>query len=410
MTVNKESHAVSIADSSANNLEHVKIGTCENCHQPVNGAFCSHCGQSVESTLKYFWTVILHLLDDFFSFDSRANRTLFPLLFKPGFLTREYFSGRRVHYVPPLRLYLFVSIIFFISLKFFADSDHSGIIQQTSNQELISKVQSYIDNLQSSPENAEKQEQVALFESRLQDLTAKNMFLLRELTEELIILDLKKNNEAKELSEREQKKYEILEQNISLLKAGKPLTKHYSNITFGNQPDGSFKLDFLSEPANEKLTFYAKDVEQKIRKHLRAEPFKLIGMALDKLPQLMFILLPIFACLLKIFYLFSNRLYLEHLTVALHSHSFIFLTVLLIQLLNFVSGYYANIPWVIDKTSFLMTTLLIWLPLYLFIMQLKVYRQHFILTTIKFGVIGICYVIILALTSVAAFVWGVSSS
>ncbi len=85
---------------------------CENCHAKVTGSFCSQCGQSIESTLRYFWSVILHLLDDIFSFDSRASRTIFPLMFKPGFLTNEYFAGRRVHYVPPLRLYLSVLFSF----------------------------------------------------------------------------------------------------------------------------------------------------------------------------------------------------------------------------------------------------------------------------------------------------------
>ena len=93
---------------------------CENCHLPLNGPFCANCGQEADSTLKYFWVVIMHLLDDIFSFDSRASRTLWPLVTRPAFLTNEYFSGRRVHYVPPIRLYLFISIVFFITLKFFA--------------------------------------------------------------------------------------------------------------------------------------------------------------------------------------------------------------------------------------------------------------------------------------------------
>ena len=63
---------------------------CENCHAKVSGSYCSQCGQSIESTIKYFWSVLLHLLDDIFSFDSRASRTLKPLLLKPGFLTQEY--------------------------------------------------------------------------------------------------------------------------------------------------------------------------------------------------------------------------------------------------------------------------------------------------------------------------------
>ncbi|MFT5997136.1 MAG: hypothetical protein ACI9RV_002747, partial [Glaciecola sp.] len=53
---------------------------CSNCKAPLNGPYCAQCGQNSESTIKYFWLVILHLLDDIFSFDSRASRTLWPLV------------------------------------------------------------------------------------------------------------------------------------------------------------------------------------------------------------------------------------------------------------------------------------------------------------------------------------------
>ncbi len=112
------------------------IKYCENCKAPLNGPFCSNCGQEVDSTLKYFWVVILHLLDDIFSFDSRASRTLVPLVARPAFLTNEYFAGRRVHFVPPLRLYLFISIVFFITLKFFVTSN-SSVNSDNDNKAVI---------------------------------------------------------------------------------------------------------------------------------------------------------------------------------------------------------------------------------------------------------------------------------
>lgn len=48
--------------------------------------------------------------------DSRLWRTILALLFKPGFLTREFIAGRRVKYLPPLRLYLVLSVVFFLVL------------------------------------------------------------------------------------------------------------------------------------------------------------------------------------------------------------------------------------------------------------------------------------------------------
>ena len=46
--------------------------------------------------------------------DSRLWRTLLALLLKPGFLTREFIDGRRVSYLPPIRLYLVLSVVFFL--------------------------------------------------------------------------------------------------------------------------------------------------------------------------------------------------------------------------------------------------------------------------------------------------------
>lgn len=46
--------------------------------------------------------------------DSRLWRTLGALLLRPGFLTREFFAGRRVRYLPPVRLYLVISVLFFV--------------------------------------------------------------------------------------------------------------------------------------------------------------------------------------------------------------------------------------------------------------------------------------------------------
>ncbi len=46
--------------------------------------------------------------------DSRLWRTLWYLLGRPGFLTREFFEGKRVRYLPPFRLYLVISVLFFL--------------------------------------------------------------------------------------------------------------------------------------------------------------------------------------------------------------------------------------------------------------------------------------------------------
>jgi len=60
------------------------------------------------------WHFISETVDVIYNFDSKVWRSIFPLLFKPGELTNEYIAGRRVRYLPPFRLYLILSILFFL--------------------------------------------------------------------------------------------------------------------------------------------------------------------------------------------------------------------------------------------------------------------------------------------------------
>ena len=89
-------------------------GACLNCGQQLEGEFCHACGQSSKPTTRYFGTIFMELLDNFLSYDSRVYRTVLPLLFRPGYVCRRYLEGRRVSFLPPFRLYLFASVVFFL--------------------------------------------------------------------------------------------------------------------------------------------------------------------------------------------------------------------------------------------------------------------------------------------------------
>lgn len=93
--------------------------TCPNCFTEISGPFCATCGQEQKELKKYIWTLTGDFFDDVFKLDSRASRSLFAIFFKPGFLTAEYFAGRRARYVPPVRLYLVISFLFFFILPLF---------------------------------------------------------------------------------------------------------------------------------------------------------------------------------------------------------------------------------------------------------------------------------------------------
>src|SRR3546814_18645459 len=81
-------------------------GNCGNCGSPLLGEYCYACGQPVIGMVRHFSTILGDFTDTVLNWDARLPRTLWPLLARPAFLTREYFPGRRVRYVSPVRLFV----------------------------------------------------------------------------------------------------------------------------------------------------------------------------------------------------------------------------------------------------------------------------------------------------------------
>lgn len=92
--------------------------TCRNCGAVASESYCPRCGQETTLALPTVRTMLRDAAGRYVALDGRMWRTLFPLLFRPGFLTREYLSGRRRRYIRPARLFLVLSIALFALLRF----------------------------------------------------------------------------------------------------------------------------------------------------------------------------------------------------------------------------------------------------------------------------------------------------
>lgn len=93
------------------------IRSCRNCKTEFTGNFCPQCGQSTKDYERPLLSLIRDLVTDVFSFDTRFWKTILATFFMPAQLITNYVEGKNVRYMPPFRLYLFVSFIFFILLN-----------------------------------------------------------------------------------------------------------------------------------------------------------------------------------------------------------------------------------------------------------------------------------------------------
>ncbi len=106
---------------------------CLNCGTTVEERFCPKCGQENTINRPSFHYLFTHFAEDFVHYDSGFWKTLRTLLFKPGKIIRDYLDGKRKTYMPPVKLYIFVSfVVFFIPyiLPSFGEEDPKDPLQK----------------------------------------------------------------------------------------------------------------------------------------------------------------------------------------------------------------------------------------------------------------------------------------
>ncbi|MBK9117323.1 MAG: DUF3667 domain-containing protein [Betaproteobacteria bacterium] len=86
---------------------------CRNCGVAAPDHFCPNCGQETRIALPTFAAFMRDAAGRYVALDGRMWRTLFALVARPGFLTQEYFAGRRRRYIRPARLFLVLWLLLF---------------------------------------------------------------------------------------------------------------------------------------------------------------------------------------------------------------------------------------------------------------------------------------------------------
>jgi hypothetical protein len=116
---------------------------------------------------------------------------------------------------------------------------------------------------------------------------------------------------------------------------------------------------------------------------------------LSYISKIFLFLVPIFALLMKCFY--WKRLYINHLILVLHNHSFILISYTLIFIINKLFIYFG-----FDViTSWLEVLILLFISTYIFISAYKFYREGKIITLIKFFPLALAYLFILLICNIS---------
>lgn len=372
---------------------------CDNCHTPLRGEFCHQCGQSSHNPLRSFGHAVEDVFESFWHLDGRIFRTLRALL-SPGRLANAYLAGQRAPFVAPLRLFVILSVLTFFVGKFAVGSGDLSRPPDVPDGKGGARVVATAtgDEGVDYGKLADADEVV-----RLRDQTVEGLLAARAtVPPTLAFVREQIEDNIRATQARARARIAALQPDHPALSRPDPVPQgepfpdaagawFSPNGKPWHPTDNPVRADWLPGFANRWLNKKIARAQDNIPR-LQKDPELFKNAMMGAVPSALFVLVPVFALLLKLAYIGTRRLYLEHLVVALYSHAYLCLCVLAFFLASFIDGLLpaqatlARLPlWLAE------VLILLWMPVYLFWMQQRVYRQHWLLTLLKYFVLGMLY-------------------
>ena len=330
---------------------------CLNCGHVLHGQYCGICGQRSSSRLISLWGLVAEGLGDLLDMDSRLWRTLRALLLRPGYLTAEYLEGRRARFMPPFRMYLAFSLLFFLT-AFFGMEGIRVVFEGDADRDA-----------------GEADRQVS-----------------QQAAEDLGV-GLRDGLGDRAPPEEADRRAEQLEQTIA--DAGQGAEEDGGDLTSVCDGMELHIGGWLGQRLSEER------LREACRRVVADRGRNLARALIDDLPTALFAFLPVLAFVLKLLYPLSRRYYVEHLLFIVHYQSFVFLVltlqVLLARLIALVGGF----GWIAELSGVVVA---FYIPVYLFRSMRRVYRQGFLVTFVKFVTLSAAYFVAFLIMMTATFV------
>jgi len=401
-----------------------KTDRCLNCGLKLTTAhnFCPNCGQENDDRNVSFWRLVVDFFSNYFSLDSKFGRSIVPLFFRPGYLTKRFHEGKRAGYANPIRLYLLVSILYFFAVSSaanhqFGDKDENVVIFGGSSRKKKDKPAQLLlpDSTRLSTADQEALERAKAISGMLKQYVPDAQDQFNRLND--VIDSLQQASQAYNDSvaaAKSRKPTTAPDSTAQTTPTDSTATQKYYNGAGQNQPknedDGEGSFAGMSEQkwdqfqymfSNDELTyaqiedslrlneegFWAQLLAKQVYK-VNKEDKGFLGYIISNIPIMMFVLLPVFAFILKILYIRRKWLYIKHLVHALHLHIFAYLIYGTTLLIN-INLVHADHRPTVGFISFVLVST------YAYISFLRVYLQGWFKTLVKFNMVGFTYFITL---------------
>jgi hypothetical protein len=334
-------------------------GVCANCGKPLIGAYCAVCGQPSNIHRRSVIGLLHEFIVDFVNVDSRVLRTARALLVEPGELPRAFREGRTQRYMPAFRLYLFVSLIFFLILS----AAGIAIIQFSLHIERT-RYRSDAQGHVYLEHDDGKWQRVPNFRADAE----KRVHVVSEDTD-VVIPNAKADGSVNE--------------NIapSVVRFFAPIGA--ANTRASPQVAATVekvRRDMLNDKDMAGGGWLIAPMFETLRK-LESDPAALNGPMTTWLPRAVFLLLPLYALLLALFHIRRKDYYLvDHLVFSLSVHTFAFVALIAaIGLAQVVPG--GVLGWAIFGA----------VSIYILLAMKRFYGQGWALTTVKFFTVSSVY-------------------
>ena len=405
---------------SAGTADPAHPSACENCGTALHGEYCHHCGQSAHNPLEHVGHAIEEVFESFWHLDGRIFRTL-RQLFVPGRVAMNYLAGHRVRYIPPLRLFVILSLLTFFVGRLVLHVGEGvrleGVEGEIGRAQNIEEVERIRDRLLAPIEKAEQEAaktpgvNPALIAARvrIQGEAASRIAELREEAEERQP-DAAAQAEAASDAGTPTPAAAPAQASAPAKVTVSPLAQDNDDneCKFNGRPfdidTNPIRVSWLPDFVERWINVRAKRTCENLRFADRNGE-RLFQQFLGAIPTALFLLMPIFALLLKVMYLGSGRTYLEHLVVALYSHCFLLLMLLGLFLLSALGN--AGAPGWLTGLGY--AAVWIWTPIYLLLMQKRVYRSGWFWNLVRYTIVGTVYFMLVLFVIVFAGLVGISS-